>query len=213
MGISKNGLHGETTGKVGNLVYYYRLGKLIVRTIGKTTKPPTIKQLQCRQQLSVASAVFSDMLGFINVSYSMRIIGTDSSAYNEAMKYNKKNATAGVYPHVQMVYDKVLVSEGELVQAVDPTVTVSAEGLVFSWDTDPQMPWPEYTDQVMMMAYFPELRECRYVLFGATRQMGTDTLLLDEELQGAYMETYISFISGNRKQVATSQYTGSLNAV
>lgn len=212
MGISKNGLHGETTGKVGNLVYYNRLGKPIVRTIGQTLKPPTIRQLNCRQQLSVTSAVCSDMLGFINVSYSMRIIGTDKSAYNEAMKYNKKNATVGYYPDVELDFGKLLVSEGLLLQAINPAVVASAEGLVYSWDTDPQLPWPEYTDQVMMLAYFPELRLCKYVLFGAMRQLGTDILPLDIELQGAYMETYISFISANRKEVATSQYTGSINA-
>ena len=73
------------------------------------------------------------------------------------------------------------------------------------------MSWPEVAEQVMMLAYFPDQDRTEYVLFGNDRISGTAELELPPSLQGKYMETYLSFIAADRKQVANSVYTGSFN--
>ncbi|MEJ2884768.1 DUF6266 family protein [Pedobacter sp. GR22-6] len=211
MGISKDGLHGKTNGKVGNLVYYERLGKNIVRTIGQNSKPASVAQLQSRQEQSVCSKMMSAVLPFIKVGYSMQIVGTDKSAFNMGMKYNRSHALSGTYPDVAVVYEKIQLSDGKLLPAQEPVVVQIAEGLEFSWLADPYMAWEESQDQVMLCAYFPENNVFSYKLFGNTRLTGRDILFLKEEEQSQYMEVYISFVAADRKSVALSTYLGNFN--
>lgn len=112
---------------------------------------------------------------------------------------------------MEIAYDLLQVSKGMLKPAQNWQVTLSAEGLQYNWDTDPQMPWPEATDQVMMLAYFPKQGKVIFNLFGRSRISGNDILEIPPSLQGEYMETYISFIAANRQQVANSCYTGNFN--
>ncbi len=211
MGISNDGLHGKTNGKVGNLVYYQRLGKNIVRSIGQNLNPASVAQLQSRQEQSICSKMMSAVLPFIKVGYSVQITGTDKSAFNIGMKNNRLHALSGTYPDVQVVYEKIQLSDGSLLPAQEPMVEQTADGLEFSWPTDPYMAWEQSQDQVMICAYFPENKLFSYKLFGNTRLTGRDVLFLKEEEQSQYMEVYISFVAADRKSVAPSTYLGSFN--
>lgn len=71
------------------------------------------------------------------------------------MQYNFHEIVAGAYPDLNIDYTKLLLSKGELKPAQYPIVETVPEGIRFSWDTNPQMPWPESSDQAMMLAYFP----------------------------------------------------------
>ena len=87
MGKLEGGIFGNLRGKIGNHVYYAYRGKTVARTVGKITKPPTVKQLTCRQRLKVLSTFFKPMKAFINLGFAQAIKGTDMSAYNAAIQY------------------------------------------------------------------------------------------------------------------------------
>lgn len=211
MAIAENGPNGHHRGRIGNIVYYVVNGKNVSRTIGITTKPPTVLQLRSRMVTKLSSGLFSNLLDFINTGFSIIAIQAMDNAYNQAKKYNKDHLIKGNYPDLEIAYDLLQVSKGLLKPAQNWQVALDDEGLHYNWDTDPQMPWPEATDQVMMLAYFPKLEKVIFNLFGRSRISGSDVLEIPCSLQGEYMETYISFIAANRQQVANSCYTGNFN--
>jgi hypothetical protein len=211
MAIIKHGIFGPVRGKLGNLVYYESNGQDIVRRIGANLHPPSMAQLACRAGIAVMSNFLKKVLEFVNAGFGLEAKAKKSNAYNLAMSCNKKNALKGAYPDIELDYPKVMLSEGSLLPAVSPSAVLSAEGLWFNWATYTDMPWPERTDQVMLMAYFPVLGKAVFLLYGPARIAGTALLEISAPMLGAYMETYISFISADRSQVSNSIYTGSFN--
>jgi len=213
MAITENGPGGDHRGKLGNVVYYMLNGKNVSREIGVTTKPPTELQLKYRMETKLSSGLLRRLLDFINTGFSIQATEARDNAFNQAVKYNKKNIIKGSYPNLEIAYDQLLISKGPLKPAQNWSVTPSPTGLQYNWATDPGMPWPEATDQVMMLAWFPKQEKVFFTLFGSSRLSGGDVLEIPPSLQGEHMETYISFIAANRKQLADSTYTGSFNTV
>lgn len=212
MGKAKNGPHGFHRGRIGDLVYYDLDGINVVRRIGENLNPPTEKQLRARLVVKMASRFFRELSAFIKVGFGTELIGGGVNPHNRAMKYNVNNIIKGTYPNLEIDYDKVLVSRGFLKPAENFVAVQIADSIKFSWDTNPQMKWPESTDQVMMLAYFPESEKVVYKLFGNSRLSGSDELQIPAAFIGKHMETYISFVSVDRKDVADSTYAGSFNA-
>lgn len=211
MAIAENGPGGTHRGRLGNVVYYILNGKNVSREIGVTTKEPTEPQLITRLTTKLSSQLISRMLDFINVGFGAMAKETQDNAFNQAVKFNKKSIIKGSYPDLEIAYDALVVSKGPLKGAENWQVTPVAHGLHYSWATDPDMPWPEVTDQVMTLAYFPLKEKVVFNLFGKSRAAGSDVLEIPPSLQGEYMETYMSFITADRTQVADSTYTGHFN--
>lgn len=209
MATFKNGFFGKKTGKIGNLVFYERMGKEVVRIIGKSLKPPTEAQLACRQAISVTSGMLKPALAFLNIGFGPEGHKQQKLAYNLAMSYNRLNALKGTYPNMEVDYAQVLFAQGDLLEPQNATVSLAAGGLDFTWLTYPEMPWPTLTDQVMLLAFFPLKGRCVYSVFWEKRITGTARLDLSAPLVTEYMETYIAFISADRKKVSNTVYTGS----
>lgn len=211
MGILNNGLHGPFVGRIGDIVYYMQKGKNLSRRIGINNNPPSELQLRNRLGTKMSSSFVCALKGFIETGFSIEAELMNDNAYNQAMKHNKSRIIEGTYPALTIAYPQVMVSKGLLKPAEDWKVTQFPAGLQFVWHTDPRMAWPEAAEQAMILAYFPDENRTEYLLFGSARISGTATLELSPSLQGKYMETYLSFISADRKQVADSVYTGSFN--
>lgn len=211
MATTENGPGGQHNGKLGNVVYYTLNGKSVARSIGVNLKPPTDLQLAARMKTKMRSELLCQLIDFINAGFAVSASEAKENAFNQAVKYNKTNLFKGVYPDLEIAYDQLVLSAGSLKPAQDWHVEQVAHGLQYSWATDPQMAWPEATDQVMLLAYFPKQEKVHFTLFGKDRLAGTDLLEIPPSLQGERMETYMSFIAADRKQVANSTYTGSFN--
>jgi hypothetical protein len=213
MAILKNGIAGHYSGKMGNLVFYTLNGKQVSRTIGKITKAPTERQLKNRMEMKVVNQFLKFITEFINVGFQLKAKGTVKTPYNLAVSYNKVNAVKGLYPDMEMDYERVQLTAGNLPGAMEPAVLPTAAGLAFTWLCPDNMNWAAPADQVMLLVYFPRLAEAVYVLYGTKRAECQTVLHLRPELLGEYMEVYISFISNDRKRIAGSTYLGSINPV
>lgn len=212
MGILSNGLHGPFRGRVDNIVYYVlKNGKNVSRRIGKSTKPRSNLQLRNQVLTKVCSELFCEVRDFIDTGFSIEALAAQDNAYNQAIKHNKKNLLTGVFPNLEINYERILLSKGDLKPAENVEVAQIPLGLQFNWQTDPKMTWPDAADQVMVLAYFPEANRAEYELFGNSRISGTAQLEIPPSLQGKYMEIYFSFISADRKQVSNSVYLGRFN--
>lgn len=211
MGILNNGPHGPFRGRIDNTVYYMLKNKNVSRQIGINTNPPTELQLKNRMVTKLCSKFLCTVKDFIGTGFHIEGDLMDDNAYNQAVKHNKKRIIEGNYPDLKIAYAQVMLSKGLLRPAENWQVTQIPMGLHFTWHTDPKMSWPEAAEQVMMLAYFPDQDRTEYVRFGNDRISGSAELELPPSLQGKYMETYLSFIAADRKQVADSVYTGSFN--
>lgn len=211
MAFSNDGLHGKTRGKVGNLVYYTRMGKPVVRTVGINLVPATDAQLACRMQISVASAFTKIVKGFINVGFAIEAKKQNRLVNTLVNSVNKGKALKGVYPDIELDYTKIMVSIGDLTVANSPDVTIATGGLQFSWMVDEELTWPESADQAMLLAFLPVERKAYYSLFGSLRSSGNALLPVNQPMLNKRMETYISFISADGKRVSDSVFVKTLN--
>ena len=211
MAIAENGPGGYHRGRIGNIVYYKLKGQNISRKIGRRTKPASEKQLAHWAKMGLVPPFFKTVLEFINIGFSVEAAGTTKNPYNIAIALNFNEIITGNYPHLKIDYTKVILSKGVLKPAQNPLAELTAEGVRFKWDTNPQMAWPESADQVMMLAYFPLERETVYLPFGSDRLSGTDLLILPEELLAKPMHVYLSFVSANRKRLSDSTYITGFN--
>jgi hypothetical protein len=211
MAILRNGIAGHYSGKIGNLVFYIRNGKQVVRTIGRVTKPPTENQLRSRKELAVVIGFLKPITEFINIGFALKAMGSTRIPHNMAVSYNRLNALQGVYPDTAINYEKALVTQGSMLEALSPTVEATAEGLSFTWQCPADLPWPRETDRVMLLAYFPAWQKAVYLLSGASRSLGVEVLTIQPGLLNEHIEVYISFIAENRNGIANSTYLGSFN--
>ena len=211
MAIANDGPQGPHRGRIGNMVYYPLNGQNVGRRIGRLTKPATEAQIKHQQVMKLVAPFLSSLLEFINVGFSVEKLGTTKNAYNIAMQVNIHEIVAGEYPDLTIDYSKVILSKGILKPAQNPAAELVTDGIRFSWDTNPQMPWAESTDQVMMLAYYPLQEKVFYTLFGKDRLSGSDSLPIPDDLLDQPVYTYISFVSANRRQLADSTFISGFN--
>ncbi|WP_316788836.1 DUF6266 family protein [Pedobacter frigoris] len=206
MGSMNNGPFGPIKGKVGNLVSYTLRGKNVVRIAGKTSKPPTLAQLINRQKMAVTNAFLKPIIPFINLGFLFAIEGTAKHQHNEALSYNRLHALQGEYPNIEMDYSKALVSKGSLQSAINPAVSLLANGVEFTWEVAQDMEWGIKNDRTMLLAYFPEQQQAIYIFSGAQRKEGRDFLELPANLLDQPMHTYISFMADDKTSVSDSMW-------
>lgn len=205
MALQKNGI---INGKLGSTVSYLLNGNLVTRTIGFTKKKPTKPQLTFRQKTRVLNAFFKKVGDFINVGFEFEGQKKNKKAYALAFGHNIVNAFKGIYPTVSIDFKNLRLTSGNMAEVSGIMVEVVNEGFKFSWDAESKESGMHWTDQVMLMAYFPELKKAMFITAGANRDIGTCLLPLYETSHGYVAETYISFISSDRRSISNSTYTG-----
>ena len=211
MGISKNGHNGQVTGRVGNLVYYMLNGQPVVRSIGKITKAASVPQLSSRKVTRISSKRLKMFKAFTKVGFSIEVIGTTQNAFNMAVSLNKRAMMTGIYPNFQVDYSKLILAKGILKPGEELNVSATDEAISFTWRAEEKMAWPESTDLVMMIAYFPGIDKTIVKVGGNARNTGADQMAIPQSLKGLHSETYIAFVAADRTQVSNSTYLGSLN--
>lgn len=109
------------------------------------------------------------------------------------------------------------VSKGTLPPPENPTVEFEGDVLTFKWDVVPNSDYRLNRDQVMMLAYKPANNMAKYVLSGARRTEGTDTMEVHvrkkdwgQFVKDTVIETYIAFISDDRQRISDSVYVGQI---
>lgn len=207
MAILKNGILGAANGKISNLVTYTLNDQEIMRSIGVNKKAPTVNQLNNKLQMKVIMRFLNNMDTLLQTGFNPKARGTTKNYHNLAIAYNKPNALKGFYPEVEIDYSKIIISVGDLPQAVNPVVEFVAAGLKFSWDAEGYT-WPYNQDQVMLMAYAPAKNEYVYLSSGARRAEGKEVLEITPSMRNQVLEVYISFVSDDRQNAADSLYLG-----
>lgn len=207
----KGGLLGPAIGKIGQIVFYKLNNQDIARTVGikpPVTAPVTIVQ---NDRMSILMEFFRAVKRFIKVGFAAEAAGTIWNFHNFATHYNMSGGFREDNDIASLNYETLLLSHGTAELAQNSQVLLDDTGLAFSWDVDPELHWTSKTDQVMMLAWFPDIKEAIFQVAGVIRNACTDHLNLPPSFRLQRMETYIAFVSEDRKSVSNSQYLGRIN--
>lgn len=206
---NNNGFDGFI-GRRGNIVTYLRLGKLVSRSIGKITKEASEKQLIIRERIPLTNEFIASIKGFMEVGFQSEASLNHKTPNDIISSYTLKNVIKSGNPEQEIDYTKVMVSKGKMPATPNVQAQLNDNGVVYTWDTTPLPGQFRSNDQVMLLVYFPESKSSEYVIYGGTRASGTAQLSLLKNETATIMETYISFISADHKNVSNSVYTGQL---
>ena len=209
MGTIKKGILGGFSGKVGNVIGGNWKGIDYMRSQGtRRNFTPSEKQLAQQLKFALVMSFLQPMAGLLNITF--RDFAIKMTGMNNAFAYCIKNAVTGVYPTFAVDYSLVLVSRGDLPNALAPAVTSGAGSLVtFSWTDNSGVGIAKATDQAVLVAYSPVLKQAVYTTAGGMRSELTGELNL-ATFSGLSVETYIGFIAADGRNIASSIYTGNV---
>ena len=209
MGKMTNGILGPVTGQIGDVTTYMRNGENIIRSArtrhdGKAT-PARLAQQEKIKVCNDFTRAFSGT-GFFNKTFPA--YGTGSTGYNRATAAIMNLAITGTYPDIRLDYKEVLVSKGVLPSAVQPSAIADEEAnLIFSWADNSGNGTAKADDLVILVAYFPELRQAIFSVGGAVRG-ACNALFKTQVLKGFTAETWLGFLSSDEKNASNSGYCG-----
>lgn len=207
MGTIKKGILGGFSGKVGNVIGGSWKGIDYMRSVSSRKRGQSTQKQKEQQMKFALIARFQQPLTNL-LSRTFRSFAIKMTGANSATSYNLRNAITGTYPDFAIDYSRILVSRGDMPNAINPAVEPVSNGMVvFTWGNNTGTGKTKDSDRSVLVAYCPEMQHFIYTDEGASRE--------EEEAQldlFAFTEkevhTWIAFISEDGTEVATSIYTG-----
>jgi len=208
MATIENGINGGFKGTIGNVVGYQLRGKWVVRSKPKASnknKIGTSSQNANRAKFSSVQRFVSQVLSFIRVGFRAEAQLRNMSAHNVATSYNLQNA---IDVNGILDYSKVCVSYGTLENVQSVSAKLEDQNLRINWENLPYSNPERVNDQVMVLVYTIKQQLNFQLLSGARRTAGTEILPLSTLADDDTLHCWISFISDDRTDIATSHYIG-----
>lgn len=201
---------GTNVGKLGGFVSYFLNGELITRSIGVVTHWSDA-QYAVQMGTTLVGEVLAPLKEFVGITmkYSPKPKKT-WSAYSLATSENKLKAITGVYPDLEIDFTKVVLAVGDIPVPVNPKAELSNGRITFTWDADLDAEGADPYDQVMCVAYFPETFQAFTIRAGAKRGEEQQHINLPSFTEEMTIETYMCYISEDRKRVSNSIYLNQL---
>ena len=210
MGTYNKGILGPFSGKVGTVVGAKWRGKDVMRSLPKKTdRPPSDLQL-------IQQGKFTFVSKFLNPisPVTSRYFGFDTGAQtrrNQAMSYHIKDAVNFVAPDYEILFNKVLISKGDMLGVQNPTASSPGiRQLQLTWDDNSGQGTASATDNLVVVLYAPDSDLYYLNLQAANREELSVVIDLPEYFQGVLVQGWITFVAANEKSYATSNYIGSL---
>jgi hypothetical protein len=211
MGTFEKGYLGGFSGKVGTAVGSTWKGLNVLRSNppSKRRGQPSELQLERQAKFSLMTNFLTPLTDLLNQTYS-KSAAARMSGFNKAFSVNSE-AITGVFPAFAVDYPKVLLSKGSLPNGSSPAAASAAAGkLTFNWIDNSGINSALSSDLAFVAAYNEELQHWTFIQKAAGRNAGTFTLDVIP-FSGKLVQTYIGFMSADRKKVASSWYTGMVN--
>ena len=211
MGVISLGILGELSGKVGPVVGANWNGINTLRAKPKRSKKdPTQQQTEQRDKFSLVGKFAKEFPGLAAKTFRDSV--SKQTGFNKVMAHSVKTAVTGVWPNFAIDYSHVLVGRGSLPNAQAPAaVAGGAAGVVsWHWTDNSGMGKAVANDTSVLVVYCEPLGLGAYTYMGAVRSTGAGTLNLPG-FSGHPVHTWITFLSLDGRDSATSIYTGLVN--
>jgi hypothetical protein len=211
MGKIPDGILGVLIGKLGPVSGYRRNGQNLVRIAGQS-RPVKSSPLRAnqREKIKVCNDFTHAFSGTGFFAKSFPSYGDTGTGYNRATSTIINLAITGTYPYTAISYPRVLISKGPLPGAENAEVAVDTEGnMLFAWTDNTGMGTARANDKVVIVAYFPQLKQAITSIGSAMRHAG-QSLLETSIMKGYTAETWVGFLSNDERNAADSVYTGAI---
>jgi uncharacterized protein DUF6266 len=134
---------------------------------------------------------------------------TKSAHLSFVMSYIFKKAITYNSGEFSVNYRKVLVTRGNLSPAEVALVKTAPGSITFTWTNPIDMDLTRSYDKAIMVVYCEALNKCVYII-GETRRQAEEATLEVPLFHGYEVQTWLSFISADKRNLADSSYTGAL---
>ena len=210
MGTINQGVTGGFSGKVGTVVGGNWNGIDYMRsTAASYSDAKSSPQLNQRAKFYAIIQFLKPLKGFLRIGFKKRAV--NMTAFNAATSYNMANALKGTLPTYEIDYSKVLVSQGKLPGALNPTaVSSSVAEIRFTWDNNSGKINAMANDNAVLVVYNPIKQDALWVVAGQTRIIGSQTFTLPASFSGDEVQCYLSFQNASQSLISDSQFVGSL---
>jgi hypothetical protein len=213
MGTYKGGALSLVKGKIGNTVSYdTKIGYSVVREVGVRVAPFTLPELANQKGTGLITYFLKSLIPVIRIGYQNIPPGKNWTAYNHASSVLKLTALKGKYPAKEINYEKIMISIGKVPAPKEVKVEIKDNKIHFNWNPDLKAKGALSSDRVMIVAFLPSVMRGLSIIGGAKRSEGIEILPLTDLDEGTVIETYISYISHNQKDVSDSVYSGQLTS-
>ena len=210
--ISK-GILGGFSGKVGTVVGANFRGKDIIRSVPKKSdRKPT--EAQALQQAKFKLVIqFLQPLKVIQTKYFGQSSGVKSKV-NLAASYMLENAILVVAEIPQLIFNKILITKGELAGFQNPDVTPAAGRVLdFTWEDNSLQGNAKATDVANVVCYNEILNEFQVFNTAATRADGAAQVTLPGYFGGLDVQVWIYFNNEQQKLACNSPYLGLITLI
>jgi len=118
-------------------------------------------------------------------------------------------AVTYVDPNYEIVYEKVVISKGDLIGFQAPTVTPAPGTKIdFSWENNSGQGQAKDNDRLIVAIYEATTKATIYSLDSGRRLDAGGSIVLPTYLNGLTVQVWIAFVSEDQKLYATSTYMG-----
>ena len=209
MGKISQGILGGLSGKVGNVIggNWKGIDYLRIKP-SSVANPRTEGQVNQRNKFTITLEYLQANIGFIKIGY--KAFAVKKTEFNAAMSYVLNNAVGGLAPNFTIDYNNALLSRGSLSGVLNGATDLTNAGQVdFSWDDNSAEGNANATDRSMVLVYNPSKKESMYILDGADRTVGAQSVVIPNTYAGDTVELFMAFVSEDGSQVSNSIYLGS----
>lgn len=212
MGTYNPGAFGPFNGKIGHVVAArWKKLKVVKNVPSKSTKPPTLSQLEQR-------SVFGMVTRFTGIAAKLISIGFPSvssphSPINVAVRDILKRAVIGTYPDFKLDYEKVRLSKAvKMNPTLKPKIVAEAGATVkVSWAIDPNAGFgTNATDRACIFIYNPTEDSGLTSWEGLTRSNLSADFGLPYSYVGTLIHCWIFFVSKDGKFASQTDHVGSV---
>ena len=208
MARAEKGFFGGVYGKLGNVVFYRRNGKVFARSKPKNKKrAPSRAQMRQRIRFQKVSRFAHTLRPIVACTFRKNHRGRIGT--NIVISKVFEDALVGEYPDLEIDYSKVVISNGTLGRGRAEDAIRVAGHIEFRWWEVEEHP----NAHVVLVAYFPKVNQSIYTIGTAVRAAGTARLEIPPSLQSGDAETWIGFVTPNLADASMSEYTGRVKAV
>lgn len=207
MGKSYQGAYGNYTGKVGNVIARKSNGRTVLAIYQPIVKnPKTEEQTKQRTKFGLFSKFASHIGTFISVGFAES--GVNTTAYNRFIKMNFKNGIGGQFPNFELLYNKIKVSNGNLLMPYNPSALIDGQTVNVSWTNNGGEGNAKTTDKAMILVYNSAKGTAVSKLSGNNRETRQDEVTLPASWGGDSVDIWMAMISADGELHSESAYLG-----
>jgi hypothetical protein len=195
MATYKQGVHGDFSGRVGNIVGSSWKGRSVMKIRpAKVNNPRTPAQQANRGRFSLMGRFLSTQSRLIRIGWNA--VAQNTTAFNEAMRFNLAEAIGGEHPDQFIDFSKIKLSSGQLpVPANLQAAGASAQSLNLTWENNSGQELANGSDLLMVGLYNQDSEEGYTLTGNFTREQEAALIALPDNWKNRTVEVFVFMVS------------------